>query len=136
MPSAAGKAPAPTRFGAPLPRFRGSGRHPLAAAPTAVSTPCLGGRQHRQGAAKAPKAEPVAAKSGAPSKVTASAALSGADGLARGDSPLRARLAAMEMEIEALKRGSDGGASVGDGGQASADWAAALKEQTEALTCK
>ena len=32
-----------------------------------------------------------------------------------GDSPLRARLAAMEMELEALKRGSDGGASqVGD----------------------
>ena len=28
-----------------------------------------------------------------------------------GDSPLRARLAAMEMELEALKRGSDGGAS-------------------------
>ena len=37
------------------------------------------------------------------------------------------------MEIEALKRGSDGGASVGDGGQVTADWAAALKEQTEAL---
>ena len=28
-----------------------------------------------------------------------------------GDSPLRARLDAMEMELEALKRGSDGGAS-------------------------
>ena len=28
-----------------------------------------------------------------------------------GDSPLRARLAAMEMELEALKRGSDGGGS-------------------------
>ena len=36
------------------------------------------------------------------------------------------------MELEALKRGSDGGASVADGGQA-ADLAAALKEQTEAL---
>ena len=35
-------------------------------------------------------------------------------------------------ELEALKRGSDGGASVADGGQA-ADFAAALKEQTEAL---
>ncbi|OLP83939.1 hypothetical protein AK812_SmicGene35243 [Symbiodinium microadriaticum] len=38
----------------------------------------------------------------------------------------------MEMELEALKRGSDGGASVAEGGQA-ADLAAALKEQTEAL---
>ena len=45
---------------------------------------------------------------------------------------MRARLAAMEMELEALKRGSDGGASVAEGGQA-ADLAAALKEQTEAL---
>ena len=45
---------------------------------------------------------------------------------------MRARLAALEMELEALKRGSDGGASVADGGQA-ADLAAALKEQTEAL---
>ncbi|OLP87509.1 hypothetical protein AK812_SmicGene31268 [Symbiodinium microadriaticum] len=38
----------------------------------------------------------------------------------------------MEMELEALKRGSDKGASVAEGGQA-ADLAAALKEQTEAL---
>ena len=36
------------------------------------------------------------------------------------------------MELEALKRGSDKGASVAEGGQA-ADLAAALKEQTEAL---
>ena len=57
---------------------------------------------------------------------------SSADGLGRGDSPLRARLAAHEMELEALKRGSDGGASVADVGQAG-DLAAALKEQTEAL---
>ncbi|CAE7297016.1 pol, partial [Symbiodinium sp. CCMP2456] len=68
----------------------------------------------------------------AASKEQAPAAPPGADGLARGDSPLRARLAALEMEMEALKRGSDGGASVAEGGQA-ADLAAALKEQTEAL---
>ena len=30
-------------------------------------------------------------------------------GATDGDSPLRAKLAALEMEIEALKRGSDGG---------------------------
>ena len=35
--------------------------------------------------------------------------------------------------MEALRRGSDGGASVAEGGQALADFAAALKEQTEAL---
>ena len=68
----------------------------------------------------------------APLPRKAPAAPTGADGFARGDSPLRARLAALEMELEALKRGSDGGASVAEGGQA-ADLAAALKEQTEAL---
>ena len=80
----------------------------------------------------APVGQPVAAKPGALAKEQAPAAPTGADGFARGDSPLRARLAALEMELEALKRGSDGGASVAEGGQA-ADLAAALKEQTEAL---
>ncbi|CAE6941329.1 pol [Symbiodinium sp. CCMP2592] len=58
-------------------------------------------------------------------RANVAAALAGADGLDKGDSPLRAKLAALEMEIEALKRGSDGGASVTDGaGQAvlPADW--------------
>ena len=80
----------------------------------------------------APVGRPAAARAGATAKEQTTAAPSGADGFGRGDSPLRARLAAMEMELEALKRGSDGGASVADGGQA-ADLAAALKEQTEAL---
>ena len=77
----------------------------------------------------APFGHPAA---GATAKEQTTAAPAGADGFGRGDSPLRARLAAMEMELEALKRGSDGGASVADGGQA-ADFAAALLEQTEAL---
>ena len=76
-------------------------------------------------ASKAPQPELGAASLGAPVGQPV-------DGFARGDSPLRARLAALEMELEALKRGSDGGASVAEGGQA-ADLAAALKEQTEAL---
>ena len=80
----------------------------------------------------APVGHPAAAKAGATAKEQTTAAPLRADGFGRGDSPLRARLAAMEMELEALKRGSDGGASVADGGQA-ADLAAALKEQTEAL---
>ena len=79
----------------------------------------------------APTGQPVAAGLGALAKKLAPAAPKGADGLGRGDS-LRARLAALEMELEALKRGSDGGASVAEGGQA-ADLAAALKEQAEAL---
>ena len=83
-------------------------------------------------ASKAPQPVLGAAVPGAPVEEQTSAAPPGADGFGRGDSPLRARLAAMEMELEALKRGSDGGASVADGGQA-ADLAAALKEQTEAL---
>ena len=80
----------------------------------------------------APTGPSVAAGLGALTKEPAPAVPKDADGLGRGDSPLRARLAAMEMELEALKRGSDGGASVADGGQA-ADLAAALKEQTETL---
>ena len=76
--------------------------------------------------------QPVAASLGALAKEQAAAVFRGADGLGRGDSPLRAHLAALEMELEALKRGSDGGASVAEGGQA-ADLAAALKGQTEAL---
>eukprot|EP00439_Symbiodinium_sp_Y106_P001784 s1132_g1.t1 len=65
--------------------------------------------------------EPPAAVAGSTAKAAAKAPKAG---------PAAAKL---EMEIEALKRGSDGGASVGDGGQVTADWAAALKEQTEAL---
>ena len=42
---------------------------------------------------------------------------------------MRARLAALEMELEALKRGSD----AGFGGLAGADVAAAIKQQTEVL---
>ena len=57
----------------------------------------------------APVGHPAAAKAGATAKEQTTAAPSGADGFGRGDSPLRARLAAMEMELEALKRGSDGG---------------------------
>ena len=83
-------------------------------------------------ASKAPQPVSGAAGLGALAKELGPAVPKDADGLGRGDSPLRARLAAFEMELEALKRGSDGGASVADGGQA-ADLAAALKEQTEAL---
>ena len=74
----------------------------------------------------------MAAALGALPKELAPAVPKDAEGLGRGDSPLRARLAALEMELGALKRGSDGGASVSEGGQA-ADLAASLKEQTEAL---
>ena len=42
-----------------------------------------------------------------------------------GDSPMRARLAALEMELEALKRGSDAGSD----SLASADIAAATKQR-------
>ena len=42
---------------------------------------------------------------------------------------MRARLAALEMELEALKRGSD----AGSGGLAGEDLAAAIKQQTELL---
>ena len=49
-----------------------------------------------------------------------------------GDSSLRARLAAMEMELEALKRGSDGGGSQ-VGGAATGELAEALKAQTAAI---
>ena len=65
----------------------------------------------------APTGPSVAAGLGALTKEPAPAVPKDADGLGRGDSPLRARLAAMEMELEALKRGSDGGASVADGGR-------------------
>ena len=41
----------------------------------------------------------------------------------------------MEMEIEALKRGSDGG-SVGEGGQATADWTAARGGQNSITSVK
>ena len=112
------------------------------APPTAFSPPLAGSTaktaskapQPVMGAAGlgAPTGPSVAAGLGALAKEPAPAVPKDADGLGRGDSPLRARLAAMEMELEALKRGSDGGASVADGGQA-ADLAAALKEQTEAL---
>ena len=114
----------------------------VAGSPNCLLPAC--GGQHCEGGRKAPQPElgaaclgapvgqPVAAKPGAPAKEQAPAAPTGAGGFARGDSPLRARLAALEMELEALKRGSDGGASVAEGGQA-ADLAAALKEQTEAL---
>ena len=50
-----------------------------------------------------------------------------------GDSSWRARLAAMEMELEAFKRGSDGGASQ-VGGAATGELAEALKAQTAAIT--
>ena len=43
-----------------------------------------------------------------------------------GDSPLRAKVAALEMELEALKRGSDGSVAGGD-------FAAALEAQTKVL---
>ena len=43
-----------------------------------------------------------------------------------GDSPLRAKVAALEMELEALKRGSDGSVAGGD-------LAAALEAQTKML---
>ena len=46
-----------------------------------------------------------------------------------GDSLMRARLAALEMELEALKRGLD----AGSGGLACADLAAAVKQQIEVL---
>ena len=54
-------------------------------------------------------------------------------GLARyatggGDSPLRAKVAALEMELEALKRGSDGSVAGGGG-----DLTAALEAQTKVL---
>ena len=49
-----------------------------------------------------------------------------------GDSPLRARLDAMEMELEALKRGSDGGASQ-VGGAATGELAEALKVRQPSL---
>ena len=112
------------------------------APPTAFSPPLAGSTA--KAASKAPQPVLGAAGLGAPTGPSAAAGLGAlakdpapavpkdAAGLGRGDSPLRARLAAMEMELEALKRGSDGGASVADGGQA-ADLAAALKEQTEAL---
>ena len=106
--------------------------------PTAFSPPVAGSTA--KAASKAPQLGLGAASLGAPTgqpvaalaKELAPAAPKDADGLGRGDSPLRARLAALEMELEALKRGSDGGASVAEGGQA-ADLAAALTEQTEAL---
>ena len=54
-------------------------------------------------------------------------------GATDGDSPLRAKLAALEMEIEALKRGSDGGGSQTGSQHPAGDLAAALAAQTEAL---
>ena len=54
-------------------------------------------------------------------------------GATDGDSPLRAKLAALEMEIEALKRGSDGGGSQTGSQHPAGDFAAALAAQTEAL---
>ena len=104
-------------------RRRGRNRKPASKAPQ----PVLGAA-----GLGAPTGPSVAAGLGALAKEPAPAVPKDADGLGRGESPLRARLAALEMELEALKRGSDGGASVADGGQA-ADLAAALKEQTEAL---
>ena len=47
-----------------------------------------------------------------------------------GNSPLRARLAALEMELKALKQGSDAG---GSGALAGADLAATIKQQTVVL---
>ena len=121
-PRAAGASPPvpPTAFSPPV---AGSTAKAASKAPQPVS-----------GAAGlgAPTGLPVAADLGALAKELGPAVPKDADGLGRGDSPLRARLAALEMELEALKRGSDGGASVADGGQA-ADLTAALKEQTEAL---
>ena len=55
--------------------------------------------------------------------------LAGAAERTSGDSPMRARLAALEMELEALKQGSD----AGSGGLTGADLAAAIKQQTEVL---
>ena len=55
--------------------------------------------------------------------------LTGAAEQTSGDSPMRARLAALEMELEALKRGLD----AGSGGLTGADLAAAIKQQTEVL---
>ena len=54
--------------------------------------------------------------------------LAGVAGRNSGDSPMRARLAALEMELEALKRGSDAGS-----GLTGADLAAAIKQQAEVL---
>ena len=47
-----------------------------------------------------------------------------------GNSPMKPTLAALEMELEALKQGSDDGGSSGLGG---AHLAAAIKQQTEVL---
>ena len=55
--------------------------------------------------------------------------------LAAGRAPAPTRFAAMEMEIEALKRGSDGG-SVGESGQATADWTAARGGQNSITSVK
>ena len=121
-PGAAGASPPvpPTAFSPPV-----AGSTPKAA--SKAPQPVLGAA-----GLGAPTGPPVAADLGALAKAPAPAIPKDVDGPGRGDSPLRARLAALEMELEALKRGSDGGASVADGGQA-ADLAAALKEQTEAL---
>ena len=83
-----------------------------------------------------PSVEPPAV--GSPTREAVSLKQAGREGLERfatggGDSPLRAKVAALEMELEALKRGSEA-----SGGER--DLAAALEAQTktlqEALTAK
>ena len=94
--------------------------HTYAATGTAFSPPVAGSTP--KAASKAPQpvlgaaglgastGPPAAADLGALAKAPAPAVPKDGDGPGRGDSPLRARLAALEMELEALKRGSDGGA--------------------------
>ena len=94
-PGAAGATPPapPTAFSPPL---AGSAAKAASKAPQ----PVLGAA-----GLGAPTGSPVAAGLGALAKEPAPAVPKDADGLGRGDSPLRARLAAMEMELEALPEG-------------------------------
>ena len=96
------------------------------APPTAFSPPLAGSTA--KAASKAPQPVLGAAGLGAP---TGPPVAAGLGALAREPAPAVPK-DADGLGLEALKRGSDGGASVADGGQA-ADLAAALKEQTEAL---
>ena len=94
------------------------GPAPPAAAGEPGAGPCLGGLRTAQGLGGVGRGVPSAARG---------------PGAMDGDSPLRAKLAALEMEIEALKRGSDGGGSQTGSQHPAGDLAAALAAQTEAL---
>ena len=95
------------------------GPAPPAAAGEPGAGPCLGGLSAARGLGGAEAA-------GVPSAARV-------QGATDGDSPLHAKLAALEMEIEALKRGSDGGGSQTGSQHPAGDLAAALAAQTEAL---